>query len=158
MTLTRKTPAKPRKPMKRGKPLTRRFSLRSSVTTEMRKSRKPIARKTVVKPRNAKRKAAEFARCFHSAERVEWIKSLPCCVSGIRGDIENVHVRGDGAGRRAGFAWIVPMARELHRELHRIGIRSFEIKHDVDLYAKACNTAQAWAELAAGASQREESA
>lgn len=130
--------------LKRKKPLSGR-------TARMARGSTPLKRGKI-KPRNAKRRGSEFERCFGSVERVEWIKSLPCCVSGIRGDIENVHVRGDGAGRRAGFAWIVPMARELHRELHRIGIHSFQQKFNVDLYAKVCNTAQAWEERTASQS------
>jgi hypothetical protein len=97
-------------------------------------ARKPMKRGGPVKKRNAKRRAAEFERCFGSRERVRWIKSLPCIVTeGHSDDIENVHTRGDGAGRRADACWIVPMKASLHRKLHRVGKVSFECEYGIDL-------------------------
>ena len=49
------------------------------------------------------------------SERVEFVKSLRCVVFeavGCSGPMENVHVRGDGAGRKADARWVVPMCHK----------------------------------------------
>src|SRR3954467_3732320 len=105
---------------------------RTPLTGPVGPTRKPKPRKPV-KRVNAKRKASEFRRCYHSTERVEWAKSLPCVASGVLGNIENVHVVGDGAGRKSDYTNIVPLTRELHRQLHRIGAESFQAAWHIDL-------------------------
>lgn len=35
-------------------------------------------KRTPIKKRNAKRRASEFARCYHSRARVAFVKSMPC--------------------------------------------------------------------------------
>jgi hypothetical protein len=85
-----------------------------------------------VKPVNRKRKAANWLRAYGSEERVQWFAAQPCVVSG-EGPCENVHVRGDGMGRKAGYQSIVPMTAAHHRELHSLGLRSFEAKYHLDL-------------------------
>lgn len=90
-------------------------NLRAAAT--LRAKTKPL------KKRNAKRAKSEFARCFHSKERVAWIKSLPCVVCGaispifnlVRGRSDNAHTAKDGMGRRAGYETIVPLCRSHHR-------------------------------------------
>ena len=57
-----------------------------------------------------KRKAKEFARCYHSVERVEFVKSLPCSACGVVGYSQNAHVLGnDGMGRKKGYETIAPL-------------------------------------------------
>ena len=82
-----------------------------------------------VRKRNAKRRASEFHRCFHSKARVEWVKSLPCVVPTCRTMHpirDNMHVEGDGVGRRADFTKVVPACRFHHELAHREGIEWFE--------------------------------
>ena len=100
-----------------------------------------------IKAKNVQRSADEFARCYLSEERVQWVKELPCvvgnhdCINRLR---ENVHVEGEGAGRKAGYAKIVSMCGKHHRELHSIGREEFEGKHLVDLAALALDTERIW--------------
>ena len=108
----------------------------------------PIKRKTPVRARNPKRKAAEFARCYHSEARVLWIQALPSVVSGA-GPCQNVHTRGDGAGRKAGYQWIVPLTDAEHKALHRIGKASFEDAHHTDLDHEAAITDARWEQFVA---------
>ena len=66
-------------------------------------SRSPKSR-TPIKRVNRKRKASEFARCYGSKARVEWVKQQPSVVSGARPCV-NAHVRNGGAGRKADACW-----------------------------------------------------
>lgn len=96
--------------------------------------------------RNKERQAKEFARCYHSEERVEWVKNLPSVVSG-RGPCDNAHVRGGGAGRKADYRFIVPLTRREHNELHRIGPADFESNYSINLEAAADAVEAAWQSL-----------
>lgn len=113
------------------------------ISSSIAPSRKGIKRGGPVKKVNRKRKASEFARCYHSKRRVSWVKGLPSVVSG-ESPCDNVHVRGDGAGRKAGYEYIIPLTRAEHRELHQIGARSFERKCKVFLLMEAARTMSAW--------------
>ena len=64
--------------------------------------------------------------------------------------VENVHVRGGGASRKADAKWIVPMISTLHKELHATGKRTFEAAHSIDLDAAAVWTEQRWLRYEAG--------
>ena len=108
----------------------------------------PIKRTTPVKARNPTRRAAEFARCYHSAARVLWVQALPSVVSGA-GPCQNVHTRGDGAGRKADYPWIVPLTDAEHRTLHKIGKASFEAAHRIDLDHEAAVTDARWEQYVA---------
>lgn len=68
-------------------------------------------KRTRVKRVNPQRKAREFARCYGSKERVEWVKTLPCAACGIVGYSQNAHVgrAGRGAGRRGDASQIAPL-------------------------------------------------
>jgi hypothetical protein len=99
------------------------------------------------KRRNAKRKPSEFARCFGSKARVQFVKSLPCCVTGRRGGIDNAHVIRDGSegmGRRGGFACIAPLRHELHSLLHTSPARFTERYGTPDFAKAAAETEQRW--------------
>jgi len=102
-----------------------------------------LARHVPVKRRNAKRRISEFVRCYGSKERVAWVKSQRSVASG-KGPCVNAHTRGDGAGRKAGARWIVPLTDAEHRELHRIGVASFEKKYGLNLDFMAAQTAMAY--------------
>lgn len=81
-------------------------------------------RRSSVKPRNAKRRASEFARCYGSKERVVFVRSLPClaCI-GIaplllftaHGPSDNAHTVSGGKGRKADADTIVPLCRNHHQ-------------------------------------------
>ena len=90
------------------------------------------------------RSKAEFNRIYGGDERMDWLLAQPCVVSGRRGNIECVHVKGDGMARKAGYQWTVPMNASLHRVLHTMGIRSFEKRYNIDLELAAIATQQAW--------------
>jgi hypothetical protein len=111
----------------------------------MRRTPMPRSKKSV-KPRNPKRRAKEFARAYGLSERVEFVKSLPCCVanSECAGVIENMHVRGGGAGRKANAESVAPGCSFHHAELHAIGVASFTMKYAVDLDHEARRTAELW--------------
>lgn len=104
--------------------------------------KKPIARSPM--KRGRKRSASERGRIYGTAERLDWLHSLPCCVTGVRGDIEAAHVVTGGTGRKADAKWLVPMARELHRQLHQHGVRTFQKRWGVNLKALAIETERAW--------------
>ena len=103
----------------------------------------PPAKPRRVKRVNKKRKASEFARCYHSKERVEWVKSMRCILRTpfCTGPSENAHTVGGGAGRKADYATIIPLCNAHHRDLHTLGIRSF-----VRTYMDGYNTLPALAD------------
>lgn len=119
-------------------------------------SPKPQPReKKVPKPpkaRNAKRSADEFTRCYGSPERCEWVQSLPCIVPDCRKPSENMHIEGDGAGRKADANKIVPCCAGHHRtrrdSLHNLGREAFEGEHLVDLAALALDTERCYRRFA----------
>jgi len=78
------------------------------------RTRKPIKRT------NPKRKAKEFARCYGSKERVEFVKSQYCIVCGGRPS-ENAHTVSGGTGRKADYTTIVPLCAKDHRFQHAKG-------------------------------------
>ncbi len=132
---------------------------RKKTRTPLQRSRTPIARGPV-KRKNAKRKASEFARTYHSRARVEFIQSLPCIVGThgacIGGPSENAHVIDDGtkgASRKSGFACIAPLCRYHHTggnfSLHRVGSRAFESYYSLDLTHAASQTEKQWQSHAA---------
>lgn len=106
------------------------------------KERKPPRAK------NVKRSADEFTRCYHSDERVEFVKSLPCVVAGCDKPSENAHIEGDGAGRKASYTKVAPICGGHHRtrkdSLHSLGREEFEGTHLVDLGALALDTERCW--------------
>ena len=71
--------------------------------------RRTPLRKTRVRKVNRPRKAREFARCYHSRERVEFVRSLPCANCGIVGYSQNAHTENGGAGRKGDYTTIIPL-------------------------------------------------
>lgn len=103
----------------------KRFS-NSSIKPELHsakllRARKMDAKRKPIRKRNPKRKVSEFARTYHSKERVQFVKSLPCYVMGSLGSTENAHVCDDGSkgmGRKSGYRCIAPLGQIPHRLLH----------------------------------------
>lgn len=101
-----------RTPLKRAKP--------------MAKASRPIARKAKVKARNRKRHSREWVRAYGSQDRVKFVKSLPCVVTGCgNAPSENMHTGTGGAGRKGDADTIVPACAEHHRFAHQHGIQTF---------------------------------
>ncbi len=101
-----------------------------------------------IRSKNVKRSADAFERCYHSEERVEWVKNLACIVPLCLKPSENMHIEGDGASRKASYDKIVPACRGHHRtrkdSLHNLGREEFEGTHYVDLAALALDTERNW--------------
>ncbi len=131
------------------------------------RSTTPIARSGRPNRKNRKRSAENFDRSY--GDYAAWIRSLPCLITGRTTGIEASHVRTGGMGRRADARWLVPLAGPYttypvvdgltrfvneegpHRELHRIGQRSFEQRHSVDLRSVAARLYAEFQTLAAEA-------
>lgn len=119
-----------------------------------------------VKPVNRKRRASEFKRCYHSKERVAFVKSLSCIVRTIPGhvsafhlgEIENAHVgRRAGGSRKGPFTEIAPMCRRHHHIFHE-GRESFLAAYamtDELLMTHARLTQALWEQSSAAVPSRE---
>ena len=86
-----------------------------------------IARKTESRTplKKKARPAKETTRIFGPKKRRDFVKTLPCCVTGFRhtdyDPIDNAHVCKDeskGLSRRAGYRCIAPMKHSIHMLLH----------------------------------------
>jgi hypothetical protein len=100
--------------------------------------------------RNKARQAREFARCYGSAARVAFVRSLPCAACG-RGPSVNAHLHDDGtkgAGRKSGFATIGPLCHGCHDLFDgRAGggkARFAELYPDFDPVEVAAETQRRW--------------
>lgn len=102
-----------------------------------------LARYVEIKRVNAKRRAERFDVAYESPARAKWI-AMQCSVVSGEWPCVNAHVRSRAAGGTA--ADIVPLTDEEHRELHALGIRSFEAKYNVNLTALAEVTDRRWRE------------
>lgn len=74
---------------------------------------------------------------------LDWIHTLPCCVTGQRPVVAH-HVRSRGAGGTD--RQTVPLTDALHREGHQVGWRTFETRYGVDLTAIADGLAATYEE------------
>ncbi len=81
-------------------------------------------RSTRPKRVNAKRKQSEFERCYHSRERVLFVKNFGCvyCTAlspffGVQtlGKCHNAHTANEGRGRKGHYTTIIPLCPEHHR-------------------------------------------
>lgn len=110
------------------------------------KSPRKKMKRVRVKTTNPKRKAKEFARCYHSSARVEFVRGLPCVVT-RKTPCENAHTESGGMGRKAHYTKIVPMIPEKHHELHDIGIATFLRKYPwLDFAKLEAETEAKWQE------------
>ena len=77
----------------------------------------------------------------HSLEYVDFIREKACCVSGNSvADPHHLHAVGMGQNRKnpsAKHFTCVPLSREMHTELHKIGAQAFERKHNISLWQEA---------------------
>jgi hypothetical protein len=95
-------------------------------------------------PNKSAKEREKFARQYHSVERIEFVKWLPCIVT-LKSPCENVHTETGGMGRKADYTTIVPMISEKHHELHDIGVETFLRKYPhVNLRRSAAETEQKW--------------
>jgi hypothetical protein len=114
------------------------------------KPRKPVKR------RNPAHRAANHERAY--GEKAAWIRGFPCVGCGIGGPIEAAHTTTGGMGRKADASTLVPLCgphvlppyslyrfvESCHRELHRVGIKTFEARHEVNLKALAAKYEAEW--------------
>lgn len=150
--MTTFTPApkpEPRSPRlaKRIAPISEKQKAKRKARGETFISRTVSPSKKAPKARNAKRKASEFQRCYHSVERVEFVQSLPCFATGIKGRSDNAHVVRDGSegmGRKGGYRCIAPLTREAHRLFDTNPARFTERYGDLDPQAMADWTQREW--------------
>jgi hypothetical protein len=100
---------------------------------------KPPQRKTRVKARNAKRGGSRFPKRRDPAY-CEWVRGFACCVraclTGARMECAHVKSRGAGGGD---IGNCVPLCFSHHDQQHRLGIKTFQATHSVDLAAIARN-------------------
>lgn len=107
--------------------------------------RSSIARGKAPNRVNRKRKAGAFAKAYGSEARVAFVKGLPCVARHeCFGEIQNVHIRGGGAGIKAEARFIVPGCALLHHELHTFGVVTVQAKYRIDMIALAAATEAAW--------------
>lgn len=108
--------------------------------------KRSIARKTRVKPVNAKRRKKNHARAYGGAERIEWMHGLACAVTAGRhyGPIEVAHTTTGGIGRKADSRHTIPLCHYHHGNLHGWGAKSFELAYGVSLAEQAELTEHAW--------------
>ena len=82
----------------------------------------------------------EFIKKY-SLEYIDFIRAKKCCVSGNHvADPHHLHAIGMGANRtkpNSRHFTCVPLSREMHTELHQIGIKNFENKYNIDLWQEA---------------------
>ena len=105
--------------------------------------RKAYMARTPMKRANPTRRASEFARCYHSRERVRWIKARRC-VACFGSPSDNAHIEGDGAHHKAAYTKIVPVCRRCHAALHQYGRAWFERTFFLDLAQLAAETNAEW--------------
>jgi len=76
-----------------------------------------------------------------------WIVNHPCTVSdmGCWGAIQPAHVKSRGAGGQD-ISNIVPLCTAHHSEQHNAGIKSFQLKYDLDLPLIASELGRIWVE------------
>lgn len=81
--------------------------------------------KRVSRKRREVRRARLFERNFHSKERVLFIKSLPCDVTGrVSSTVVNAHTKSRGAGGT--YLDIVPLSAEVHQRFDEMPESKFE--------------------------------
>lgn len=97
-----------------------------------------------MKQTNPERAHRRWLRAYESEARVLWTRSKGCIVAWCARPTEMVHVKSRGAGGTADDT--VAMCRLHHRELHQLGIRTFERLRNRDLTDLAAQHALRWRE------------
>ena len=96
----------------------------------------------------AQRKAANFARSFHSDQRVKFVQSLPCRVCGALPTV-TAHTVGGGTSRRGPYQSTIPLCHRHHMEMHN-GQKTFAKRHSLNLEALAAEVEAMWARHSGG--------
>lgn len=82
-----------------------------------------------ISERVKKKPSAQERREGNSEKHKLLIRLLPCCASGKRAPSDPHHLLSGPAGKERGVGmkatdrWLVPLSREKHDELHRLGAR-----------------------------------
>lgn len=61
-------------------------------------------------------------------KHLKFIRSLPCCITGLRGMVEAAHIRSGtdgGMGLKPSDCWTVPLTHAQHYKQHQVGERRF---------------------------------
>jgi hypothetical protein len=72
---------------------------------------------------------------YRSQAHLDFIRSLPCSVSGRRHSIEAAHVGARGMGQKSSDLETIPLNALYHREQHRVGLKKFAATYDLDIPA-----------------------
>tara|TARA_R100001163_G_C4987738_1_gene141503 strand:+ start:306 stop:620 length:315 start_codon:yes stop_codon:yes gene_type:complete len=78
----------------------------------------------------------------YSEEYLEYIKKLPCCVTGTNVSVDAHHLEHIGMGHdrkqpNQKHFTAVPLNRIMHTEVHAIGLNKFQSKYNVQLWQEA---------------------
>lgn len=66
----------------------------------------------------------------------DWVRELPCCVTGHTGGCDPHHIKGyswlvgSGCSSKGEDLFCIPLRHDLHRELHDIGWQAWEQKYN----------------------------
>lgn len=66
-------------------------------------------------------------------EYLGWVRGKPCVICERRGEPHHVKSKGAGGSDRQ----VVPLCRVCHTEIHKIGRKTFEGRHNVNLLSNA---------------------
>ena len=75
----------------------------------------------------AERKKERFEKHFHSVDRVRFMGSRPCEITGKLCSIHNAHMKSRGAGGT--YKHIVPLHFLAHKDFDEMGEEKFEKKY-----------------------------
>jgi hypothetical protein len=105
---------------------------------------KRLKRSGPIRSVNFERHEREWGRAYHSLERVQFVKRLPCAVCGVRRS-HNSHTENGGKGRKGDYTTIIPLCRTHHDELDNTnGREAFAEKYAIDLAGTAAITEERW--------------
>ena len=68
---------------------------------------------------------------YESKQYLEFIRELPCCVCGNT-EVDAHHYLTKGAGNSD--LDTISLCRACHTESHKIGVTTFQMKHDISFY------------------------
>ena len=76
----------------------------------------------------------------HSLEYLDYMREQSCCVTGREADLHHLEAIGADHNRKKPnqkHFTIIPLTRELHTEVHQIGLNKFQGKYRVQLWQEA---------------------
>jgi len=80
--------------------------------------------------------APKAPKRHRSPAHCKFVRSHACCACQSYDHIEVAHVRtgtDGGMSMKPGDYWTISLCRDCHSEQHRIGERSFEARHGIDM-------------------------